>query len=335
MTLQEYFLWPAASPVLVVPLILWIILRALDSRRGKRLRSLVGARAEILAEDLSLGTRRLRHGLFSCGLLFALLATLQPIWGDDGEDLRSRGVDILICLDVSRSMLARDQDPDRLGRACSEIRALSQHIHGDRVGLVAFAGEARLCAPLTQDMNAIAEHLAEMDPLAVGRGGTDLGAALDTALAALIDGTGDHETVLLLTDGEDQQGSGLRVAERCRERGITVHCVGFGSTRGSKIPIDVKDGEAFLRDRQGREVVSTLDPESLGRIASLTGGEYVAAATRDRPLIDIYDRRILPMARKAFEARGRRSRNNRFQWPLMAALLLWVLGLSLTDRRRA
>ena len=138
----------------------------------------------------------------------------------------------------------------------------------------------------------------------------------------------------MITDGEDLEQSGLRVAEQCREQGITVHCVGFGSTLGSKIALEVEGVEEFLRDRAGNDVISAMDSASLRRIAATTGGEFIDAGRRPRLLLELYKERILPMARKAFESEERRERKNRFQWPLLAAFVLWTLELCLTDRKR-
>ena len=145
--------------------------------------------------------------------------------------------------------------------------------------------------------------------------------------------SGDHETVLLLTDGEDLGGRGLEVARRCRERGITVHAVGFGSALGAKIPIDRGGREGYLRDRLGKEVISALDPTSLRLIAETTGGAYVSGSRVD-PLVELYERRILPMARKAFETSAEDQRAQRFQWPLLLAFLLCVVELALPEGRK-
>ena len=195
--------------------------------------------------------------------------------------------------------------------------------------MVVFAGEARHVVPLTRDGRSFVELAKAAGPLSVARGGSDLGGALRGALDALEGRSGEHEVILLLTDGEDHEGRALRVAQTCKERGITVHCIGFGTALGGKIP----DAGGFLRDRAGREVVSALDPATLRRIAEATGGDYVAA-TGPRPLVQVYERRILPMAREAFEAEERRSKENRYQWPLLAAFLFWMVDLCLSDRRR-
>ena len=145
------------------------------------------------------------------------MASKEVKFSMDGRARLARGVDILVCLDVSRSMLAQDLQPSRLARAQEEIRALAARTESDRVGLVLFAGDARLAVPLTRDKDSFASLASRASPLSVERGGSDVGAALDTALGAL---TGAHEVILLLTDGEDLEARGLQAARRCRDRGI-------------------------------------------------------------------------------------------------------------------
>jgi Ca-activated chloride channel family protein len=269
------------------------------------------------------------------GFAFVCVAFLQPLGGEGLGNVAQRGVDVLVCLDVSRSMLARDLVPSRLERARREILALAERDEGDRLGLVAFAGTARLMAPLTRDAESFTEIVDLADPLSVDRGGTDIAAALELALSALGNATGAHEVVVVLTDGEDLEGRGQRAAAACKDRGIVVHCVGFGSARGGKIPVVGEDGtESFLVDAAGNEVVSVMDPVSLRRTAETTGGTYVSAAGREHALSELYDQRILPMAKKSFDGGGGNGRGNRFQWPLLCAFAFWILELCLTDRRR-
>jgi Ca-activated chloride channel homolog len=193
-----------------------------------------------------------------------------------------------------------------------------------------------LFAPLTQDLDALAQLVDLASPLSVRRGGTDIGAALEQALTVLSSGTGEHEVVVLVSDGEDLSQRAMAAAERCRAQHITVHCVGLGSSAGAKIPLPSGSGqgEAFLRAGDGSDVVSALDATSLRRIAGATGGVYLDAQARARPLVTIYEQHILPMARKVLSS-DEEGRSNRFQWPLLAAFVLWMLHLCSTDRRRS
>jgi len=226
-------------------------------------------------------------------------------------------------------MLAQDQAPSRLDAAKREIRELAERARGDRLALVLFAGEARLAVPLTADVGTFAEISSQADTLSVARGGTDLGVALEAAARALRGRSGDGAAVVLLTDGEDAGGRGLRAAAAFRERGVAVHCVGFGTARGAKIAVD---GSAFLRDREGREVVSAMDEPSLRRIAEATGGTFTTSADNAHALAALRDGPIAALSRTAYAADESFGLTPRFQLPLLLAFLLWMLHLWLAPR---
>jgi Ca-activated chloride channel family protein len=224
--------------------------------------------------------------------------------------------------------------PDRLERAKREIRALAQRAFGDRLALVAFAGEARLLLPLTHDLDSFVELVDLADPLSVLRGGTDLGAALTVALEALDGGDSSHAAVLLITDGEDHRQSGRAVAEQCKERHIPVHCLGLGSPLGSKITIGESGSESFLRDGAGSDVVSALDSDGLRAIADHTGGGFATAISSPQPLDWLHQVNINNLRQRAEQGAGARQRQNRYQWPLLAAFLLGRLEHCMPDRMR-
>ena len=334
MSSSGFFAHADALPLLLLVPVAWFLLYRFDSARARRLKEVAGPRTHALVPGFDEKGCRRRRRIAVAALLLALVALLQPHWGEGSRRAEQRGVDILICLDVSRSMLARDLPPSRLLRARKEIRALSEGARGDRLGLVLFAGGARQAVPLTQDLDSFADLADLAEPADVALGGTDLGAALETALKVFAGRTGKHEVVLLLTDGEDLGGRGESVARSCRARGISVHCVGFGSTRGSKIALAGREGESFLRDGEGNEVLTVMDPGSLRRIALAAGGDFVDAGATPLPLLHLYRKEILPMARKTLEAEVRgEGRTNRFQWPLLGAFILCLTAFFLTDRK--
>ena len=309
------FAWPDALPFLLAAPLLALVLFGLERRRARRLARMVGPRVRALAGPAPRG-----RYLFPVAVLFALLALVQPLWGEGRVPGERTGMDFVICLDVSRSMLARDIEPSRLERAQAAIRELAMHAAGDRAALGVFAGEARLVVPRTRDLASLAELAALCEPSSVRTGGSDLGSALDVALGTLA-GSG---AFVVLCDGEDHGGKGLRAAERCAAGDVTVHCVGVGTALGAKIP----DGGGFLRDAQGNEVVTRLDPAGLRRIAERTGGAYIALDKT--PLPEFHERSV----RTSFSAQDLTGRANRFQWPLLAACLFWILDQCIGERRR-
>lgn len=339
--LSESFAAPLASLwSIVVVAVVWLQAWR-DRDRARRLATLVGRRAAALAGERSPQHDRRRVLLALAGLLLCILAWMQPRFGTGPGRVLPEGTDLCVCLDVSRSMLARDHEPSRLAFAQAAIAALAARTRGDRLALVVFAGEARLRVPLTRDTASFVELVQATDPVDVTLGGTDLGAAIDLAVLALAAGQGRgtdeplHGAVLLVTDGEDPTGSGRAAAERARRRGLSVHCAGIGSALGSKITITGADGrQVFLRDRHGNEVVSRLDAAGLRAIAAAGNGLFVDGGRTAAPLVEIYERGILPHldpARAGDEGQGRA---NRFQLPLGLGIAALLLDLLLPQRRR-
>jgi Ca-activated chloride channel family protein len=336
-SLGDFFLLPQAWPILLLAPLLWLVQRVLRQQRLRRSQAALGPRAAALSSESRPGINRRADAWFASGVLLAGLAVMQPAGDSVASTDEPGATDLLICLDVSRSMLARDLAPSRLARAHAEIRDLAQRARGDRLGLIAFAGEARLLVPLTQDLELFAEMLSLAEPGSAGLGGTDLGAALAAALAAFDSADAGRRagSILLLTDGEDLEQQGVRAAAACAARGVPVHCLALGSAQGSKIVIPGQSGEEFLRDRAGTEVLSTADPAGLRAIASATGGAFLEAAASQQALVRIYEDRILGQQRPNEDASAPPQRANLFALPLLAAFLLWILEIALGGRARA
>lgn len=285
-----------------------------------------------------------RHGLassfwrslrLSALLALALLCWMDPRSGEESIATERRGLDVLVCLDTSRSMLATDMQPTRLQRALQDVRALLPKLSGgDRIGLVVFAGAARIAIPLTHDVDSFRGLLAEVDTDAVKIGGTDLAAALRRALEIA---DRDHRattTVLLLTDGEDLTGAGRQAAAELHAAGLVVHAIGYGSAPGSKINVVQRGQQEFLRDKSGQEVVSRMDADSLRKLATETGGEFVRAEATPLPLNELHEKRLLPMQKRSYEAGTDTQKQARYQWVLLPLLLLMLWEMAMAGGRR-
>ena len=261
-------LWPVG---LLLP-VLW--LAALAALRGRvRARRRYGA---LFAEQMPLPAARasLWTGIGAC----LWLAWMEPQLGEERVPIERRGLDVIFCLDTSRSMLARDLEPSRLERAKRDIRSLLPTlVGGDRVALLAFAGQTRLVVPPTHDIDSFKHLLERVDTDTVRVGGTDIAAALRRALELAETGEERTTAIVLLTDGEDLAGAGKQAATEVRLRGIVLHAVGYGSTLGSKILVAGEGEEGFLKSASGDEVVSSLDADSLRAMAEAAGGELVRA----------------------------------------------------------
>jgi Ca-activated chloride channel family protein len=259
---------------------------------------------------------------------------MDPRLGEEPVAVERRGLDLIFCLDTSRSMLARDLEPSRLGRALQDIHALLPSLQGgDRVGVVVFAGQARLWIPLTHDVDSFRGLLDEIDTDIVKVGGTDIAAALRRALELADPDNSKTTAVLLLTDGEDLAGAGQQAAAELKDRGIVVHAIGYGSSLGSKITVAEGGAEAFLRDKGGAEVVSRMDPDSLRKVAGVTGGEFVRADAMVLPLNELHDKRLVPMQKRSYDAGEETGKQARYQWALLPLLLLLVYEILMAGGR--
>lgn len=278
---------------------------------------------------------RLRVLLASAAAFFVALALSGPVRGWTVRSVNRTGIDLVVCLDTSRSMLVRDLRPDRLRRAKREVTGLLERMRGDRVALIAFAGDAREVAPLTHDRTTLRALLESLGPDDNEQGGTDLGAALQRALSLFDGRSGAHEAIVLLTDGEDLEGQGLEVARTAAERGIRVFVVGMGTPEGGKIPVVQPDGrEGFLRDRDGNEVVSALDGQSLADLAAATGGDYLSCAQSVTPLEELYEKRITRLEGVELGSGEEWVPHDRFQWALVVAAACMLGELGLRERAR-
>lgn len=269
-------------------------------------------------------------------LLGGIAALAQPRWGVEEDAVRQRGIDLLICLDVSRSMLARDLAPDRLQRARLELQELITTLGADRIGLILFAGEAQRAAPLTSDHASFLSLLDLASPSSVRQGGTDLAAALSQARLLLEAAPGTQKNVLLITDGEDRGGRALAEAEQCRAAGIILHTLGVGTEQGSKITLTDGDGsEFYLKNDDGVEVISKLDRSSLVQMAELSGGRAIQLNAKPGVLREWYLQTLLPRARNAATGDPDLERANRYQYPLTLALIGALMAMAGFGRRKS
>lgn len=327
--LHETFAAPGRLWWLAAPLLLWPAL-ALAMRRGMRRRLAYAGPRQARPRPFA------ARALALVGLGLTVVALARPRWGEPVGTIRSQPIDVLVCLDVSRSMWARDaRSPEgptsRLDRAHRELVALAERIQGDRIGLIAFAGGARVLCPLTTDGRSFARMVPTATPWSVARGGTDLASALAEAASTLQRQGAGPAAVLLVTDGEDHGTAARDAARALGEQDIAVHCVALGTPEGALIPLPEDGGT--LRDRSGQEVVSAQDPETLRPLADAAGGSLtVAEGAEASTLVDLYQRAIAPIRRQAIRDARIAQRPERFQWPLMAAFALWILAAAMVHR---
>jgi Ca-activated chloride channel family protein len=268
-------------------------------------------------------------------LLFIIFSLVQPKWGYHWEDVERRGIDLVVAVDTSRSMLADDIKPNRLQAAKREINDLINVIDGDRVGLVAFAGTAFLQCPLTLDYGAFNLFLDDINTSLIPVGGTSFGEAIKKSMSAFSSKLKKHKAIVLITDGEDHQGNAMEMAKAAKEQGIVVYTVGVGKKEGAYIKLkDGKGNETLLKDREGQVVKTRLDEVLLNKIALETGGAYTPAYGTQWGLANIYTNIIGNMEEKQLGGRKIKLYENRFQIPLFIALILITLESLIGERTR-
>ncbi|UCD22959.1 MAG: VWA domain-containing protein [Gemmatimonadota bacterium] len=264
----------------------------------------------------------------------SVTALARPQFGTRVETVRREGQDVIVALDLSNSMLAEDIAPNRLQRAKLAVAQLIERLDGDRIGLIAFAGEAFVQSPLTSDYSAAMLFLNAMEPGIVPIQGTNLGAALEVALDAFDEASQQHRVLIVITDGEDHEGEIESVVERAGDMGIQIHAVGIGSQEGVPIPEfdDLGRRSGFKRDADGSVVTTRLDEETLQRIARLTGGSYFRATGSGRALNALADE-IVTQEGREFEAQQVTQFEEQYQVFLGLAILLLFVEVMIPDRR--
>ncbi len=256
-------------------------------------------------------------------VFFMILALTQPRWGYEWKELTQEGVDIIVALDVSTSMLAEDIKPNRLSRAKRKISDLLDMLEGDRIGLVAFAGTAFIQCPLTLDYTALKLFLDATDTDLISAKGTALAEAMRKSISAFRTGDDRSRTIILITDGENHEGTPLKVADSAARQGIKIFTIGIGGDSGAPIPDTAGD---FKKDAEGEIVLTRLGETMLQKIALETGGTYVRSVTGDLDLNKIYLKNIKPkIEKKEIKTQRRKLWTERFQWAIFLALVcLWI-----------
>jgi Ca-activated chloride channel family protein len=265
--------------------------------------------------------------------LFLIVALVQPRFGTRLELVTRRGVDIIVALDTSLSMMAEDIPPNRLLRARLEIESLIDRLDGDRIGLVAFSGQSFVLCPLTLDYGAAKLFLDSIDTGLIGSQGTAIAQAVRTATDAFGSEEQKYKALVLITDGEDHVGEALEAARQAAEAGVRIFAVGIGTQEGELIPVK-KDGVTeFLRDRDGNIVKTRLDEATLVEMARETNGGYVRSQRGRVGLDEIYAQ-ISEMEKRELGSRKLSQFKHRYQWPLAVAVILVILESLMSDRRR-
>lgn len=288
-----------------------------------------------IASRVSPKKRHVKFAVIVIAFLLSVLALMRPQWGFKWQEVKRQGMDILVAVDTSKSMLAADVKPNRLSRSKLAVRDLVKKLRGDRIGLIAFSGTAYLQCPLTVDYGGFLLALSDLSTLTIPHGGTSISSAIKIAEKSFESTDKKFRLLVIITDGEDHDGKAERAAESAKKEGIKIFCVGIGTKEGELIQVMGEDGKkVFLKDRAGNIVKSMLDENVLQRIAFTTGGTYVRSSGAEFGLDLLYEEKFSKMEKREIKAQMQKLYHERFQIPLALALGVILLELIMTDRKR-
>lgn len=287
-----------------------------------------------LAAAVNQGGRLWVRILWTVSVALLLVAMARPQWGEEERTVEREGLQIVVALDVSASMLADDIKPNRLERAKLEIVDLMARLDGDEIALVPFAGASFVQFPLTTDYSTARRFLDGVDTNIISRPGTNVSDALQTARNAFDESASSQKVVLVITDGEAHDTDVLATAQSLADEGIALYTIGFGSPDGAPVPQLDAWGNAigYKTDASGQQVLSRLDETTLQQIAEIGGGEYWLATPRAEEL-DALVSALAALQQGSFGSRTEVQRVERYQWFLGASFLLLVASLFVPERR--
>lgn len=287
-----------------------------------------------LVAGLSTTRQKLKLACLICAVACLIMALARPQWGFSWEEVKVRGVDVVVAIDTSKSMLAEDIAPNRLERAKLAALDLMQLDKSDRLGLVAFAGTAFLQCPLTIDDAAFRQSVLALNVNIIPEGGTALAQAIETAQTAFKEGD-NHRVLVLMTDGEDHDSGALEAAKKAAQSGLKIYTIGIGTAEGELLRIKDAQGHAdYVRDEQGNVVKSHLDERLLQDIASVTDGGFYLPLRGAKTMDTLYEEGLAKLPKSEHQQKLVKNYQERYYWPLAVGILLLIIEFLLPERQR-
>ncbi len=305
----------------VVPLLTVLFVYALRERKRRLARFGELQTVEQLMPNASSRRVRLKFELLMLSLVFMVLALARPQFGSKLKEVQREGIEIMLAIDVSNSMLAEDFEPNRLERTKYAVNRLLEGIEEDKIGVIVFAGDAYVQLPITSDYVAARNFVSQISSNMVTKQGTAIGAAINLAINSFSSQSEGSRVLILVTDGENHEDNAEHAARAAADRGITIYTIGMGTPEGAPIEI----GGDFIRDDKGEIVVSKLDEESLQKIALLTGGAYIRSTNQSVGLNEIVAK-INSTANAQFETQVYEEYSEYYPYPLAVALFFLLLS---------
>lgn len=314
--------------LLLVPLMVVLFEYCLAQRKRRLARVGTSTAIARLAPEASVKRARWKFWLLVLAVVAIVLALARPQFGSKLKEVEREGVEIMVAIDVSNSMLANDFEPSRLERTKYAVGRVIEGLSEDKIGIIVFAGDAYVQLPITADYLTAKNFVQQISPSQVTKQGTAIGTAIDMAIGSFSSQSGSSRVLVLVTDGENHEDDALVAAERAAQQGVTIYTIGIGTPEGAPIRI----GDDFIRDSEGEIVVSKLDEEGLQKIALTTGGAYVRASSQSVGLDEIIG--LINQTEKAkFETEVFEEYDEQFVLPVVVALVLLVLEFFVLQRK--
>lgn len=322
------YLWGLA----IIPVI-GLLFMLLMLQKKKRLERLGNFSMVLnMMPDVSLARQIVKFSLYILALILLILAIANFQTGSKLLEVKRKGADIMLCLDVSNSMLAEDLKPNRLVRAKQAIEKMIDKLEGDRLGIIVFAGDAYVQLPITTDYSAAKLFLSSIGPGMVPKQGTAIGAAIEKAVESFGKDEGKNKAIIIITDGENHEDDAIKLAEDAAKNDISIHTIGIGSDAGVPIPVYQNGVPAgYKKDKDGNTVITKLNQKLLEDIAGAASGVFVKATNADVGL-DAVLNKIAELDKKEIESKKYADYDDQFQWFAGAALVLLLIEFFINER---
>lgn len=323
------FASPQMLYLLLLPLVMVVIYIFAMRARRRRLEKfgLIETVSQLMPDASPLRVRN-KFIIYLCAMTMVILALARPQFGSKLKEVAREGIEIMMVVDVSNSMLAQDFEPNRLERTKYAITRLLEGLSRDQVGLVVFAGDAYVQLPITSDYVAARNFVRQVSPNMVSKQGTALGAAISLAASSFSSESEGSRAMIIISDGENHEDDAIAAAEAAGAAGIKIYTIGVGTPEGAPIQI----GGEFLKDDKGDMVVSKLDEQVLQNVALTTGGAYIRSTNQSIGLQEIIDK-INQTQKTKFKSMIFEEFNEQYQYLLGAALILLLLDVLLISRK--
>jgi Ca-activated chloride channel family protein len=315
---------------IVVLFLLW------TAKRRRNALQILGEKKLVdrLSDNINWRGRRWRTGLRVAGLLFLIIALARPQWGSEVREIDQEGLQVMVALDVSQSMLAQDIKPTRLDRAKLEIADLMERLDGDEIGLVLFSGASFIQVPLTSDYVTALTYLDNARSGVISRPGTVIGDAIRTASKGFDPDLSSQKVLIVMTDGEDSETDPIAAAQDVAAEDILIYTIGFGTPEGEPVPVTDQYGNVigYKQDQQGNPVISRLDEVTLEEVSRTGNGKYYRASA-DGAELDTLLEEIDQLQKAQLESRFEIYHIERFQIFLTLSVLVLIFGELIPDRQ--